>query len=201
MPLSTTHSEEPSRAAALSRIPSLTRTSLLIALVLSVFALAGPSPAPAANACWEQLVNDYWTDGRIDRVYPIACYREAMEKLPTDVQEYSDAQDELRRAMLGAIRVNRGGGGFDDPEGGGDGTAVPPAPVDSDEGQPKGFFATLLDSIGPKNADSIPVPLLILAGIALLLLGAAATSYVARWYQARRVQMAPSPAPPHDPQG
>jgi hypothetical protein len=198
MPLSTTHSQQPWRAADLSTIRLLTRTSLLIALALSVFALVGPPQAAAANACWEQLVNDYWTDGRIDKVYPIGCYREAMEKLPTDVQEYSDAQDELRRAMLGAIRVNRGGGEFDDPPG--SGTAAPPAPVDSDEGQPKGFFATLLDAIGPKNADSIPVPLLILAGIALLLLGAAATSYVARWYQARRVHMAPSPAPPHDPQ-
>jgi hypothetical protein len=156
-----------------------------------VLALASPGAATAAAPCWEQLVSDYWTDGRVDRVYPIGCYREAMEKLPPDVQEYSDAQDALRRALVQAIRVNRGEGGFEEEEGG----SSAAAPVDDDD-RPGGFFNWLLDTVGPKNADSVPVPLLILGGIALLLLGAAATSYVARWYQARRMQMAPSPAPP-----
>ena len=53
----------------------------------------------------------------------------------------------------------------------------------------------MLDKLGPKNADSVPVPLLVLASIAILLLGAAGASYGVRWYQVRRGTLAPAPAP------
>jgi hypothetical protein len=77
---------------------------------------------------------------------------------------------------------------------------VPPIPPDASEAEAVessggGFFRELLARLGPKNADSIPIPLLVLAGLALLLLGAASASYLARWIQARRAQLAPAPAP------
>ena len=59
---------------------------------------------------------------------------------------------------------------------------------------PKGLVSRLIDKIGPSNADSVPLPLLVLAGIAFLLLAAAAASFVARRIQARRVMPAPAPA-------
>ena len=52
----------------------------------------------------------------------------------------------------------------------------------------------MLDKLGPKNADSIPVPLLVLGSIALLLMGAAGVSYLARYLQARRLNV-PEPRP------
>ena len=169
--------------------------TLLLVFILALLALAGPSTAKAANPCWKELVNDYWADNRVDKIYDISCYREAMSKLPRDVQEYSDAQDDLRRALLLAIRDNRSNGGFGDSSED-DRTAA--APVE-DEGGGGGFFREVLDKLGPKNADSVPVPLLVLASIAILLLGAAGASYGARWYQTRRAPLAPSPAPPHEP--
>lgn len=170
--------------------------TLLLTFILALLALAGPGSASAANPCWKELVNDYWADNRVDNIYDISCYREAMAKLPRDVQEYSDAQDDLRRALLEAIRDDRSNGGFGDSSEENDRSAA--APVGDDDGG-GGFFREVLDKLGPKNADSVPVPLLVLASIAILLLGAAGASYGARWVQARRGTLAPSPAPPREP--
>jgi hypothetical protein len=167
----------------------LKRLTLLTVLLASLVALV-PATASAANPCWQELVNDYWADNRVYRTSPISCYREAMQKLPSDVQAYSDAQDDLRRALLAAIRDERdSGGGFSDPS-----MQEPPPPVPTDDGESKGFFSEVLDKLGPKNADSIPVPLLVLGSIALLLMGAAGVSYLARYLQARRLDV-PEPRP------
>ena len=185
-----THTPPPSRTAFLH----LRRLLLTAAFVASLFVLS-PTTASAAT-CWRELVNDYWADNRVDNTYPISCYREAMEKLPRDVQEYSDAQDDLRRALLLAIRDNRSNGGFGDTT---DEDRTAAAPVE-DEGGGGGFFREVLDKLGPKNAGSVPVPLLVLASIAILLLGAAGASYGVRWYQVRRGTFAPEPAPqPREP--
>jgi hypothetical protein len=167
----------------------LKRLALLTILLTGLVALV-PATASAAS-CWQELVNDYWADNRVDRTYPISCYREAMQKLPDDVQAYSDAQDDLRRALLAAIRNERDGGGSTwDPNTAG----VPPTGPSDDGGGSKGFFSEVLDKLGPKNADSIPVPLLVLGTIALLLIGAAGVSYLARYLQARRLDV-PEPRP------
>jgi hypothetical protein len=162
----------------------LKRLTLLTVLLASLVALV-PATASAA-VCWQELVNDYWADNRVDRTYPISCYREAMQKLPDDVQAYSDAQDDLRRALLAAIRDERDSGTSTWDE---DQTGVPPTPPSDDVGGPKGFFSEVLEKLGPKNADSIPVPLLVLGSIALLLMGAAGVSYLARYLQARRLDV------------
>ena len=167
----------------------LKRLTLLTVLLASLVALV-PATASAAT-CWKELVNDYWADNRVDRTYPISCYREAMEKLPSDVQEYSDAQDDLRRALLAAIRDERDSGGSDFDE---DGQTAAPAAGPDDSGGGDGFFQQVLEKLGPKNADSIPVPLLVLGSIALLLMGAAGVSYLTRYLQARRLDV-PEPRP------
>jgi hypothetical protein len=56
----------------------------------------------------------------------------------------------------------------------------------------KGFIDRVLNSFGPKNASSVPLPLIILAAVALLLLAAGAISFAARRVQARRI---PPPRP------
>jgi hypothetical protein len=159
----------------------LTRLLLVTLVLQTAFAIA-PGAAPAAEECWKTLVNDYWADGRLDRTYRTSCYRDAIEKLPPDVQQYSDAQDDLRRALAGAIRDRYEGG-----DGGAvrNGSRVQAAPVD--EEAPKGFFEQAIDKVGPKNADSIPVQVLVLASIALLLLGSAGASRLNAYVHARRL--------------
>jgi hypothetical protein len=158
---------------------TLTRLLLVTLVVQTMFAIA-PGAAPAAEECWKTLVNDYWADGRLDRTYRTSCYRDAMEKLPPDVQQYSDAQDDLRRALAGAIRDRYEGDGG----GASDSSRVDAAPVD--EEAPKGFFEETIDTFGPKNAGSIPVQVLVLGSIALLLLGSAGVSRLNAYVHARR---------------
>jgi hypothetical protein len=57
---------------------------------------------PVAKACARTLVAD-WADGRIDRTYPLSCYREALKTLPTDLEVYSSAPDDIASAMRNRI--------------------------------------------------------------------------------------------------
>src|ERR671924_350462 len=82
----------------------------------------------------------------------------------------------------------------DDPPGTGKRNAAPVIFSNDPKEPPKGLISRLIDKIGPSNADSVPLPLLVLAGIAFLLLAAAGGSFVARRIQARRVMPAPAPA-------
>jgi hypothetical protein len=64
--------------------------------------LATAGVASGKTPCWKLLVND-WYDGRIDKVYPIGCYREALKHLPTDIRQYSSAYDDINRALAARI--------------------------------------------------------------------------------------------------
>jgi hypothetical protein len=190
----------------------------LTALVATVGALAGPSPAAAAKPCWVQLVND-WYDGRIDKTYPVSCYRAAIKNLPEDVRSYSEAREDIERALLAAIRQNEQSGGDEL----GPSDPVPPEPQEEpapgetttgtetgpggepdDEGEaaPPGSGSDpdagggILEPFKPANADSVPIPLLVLAGLAVLLLAAAGAGFVARRIQARRVRVSALPRGP-----
>jgi hypothetical protein len=57
-------------------------------------------------------------------------------------------------------------------------------------------FHWLARKLGPNTADSIPIPLLILGGLALALMAAAGISLLARRMQARRAAADPPPAGP-----
>jgi len=86
-----------------------------------------------------------------------------------------------------------GGGGTDGGGGGIQPTGFGSAPVDAQAAGPtakkkdKGLVGSFFDTFGPKNASSIPLPLIILAAIALLLLAAGAASFVARRLQQRKI--------------
>jgi hypothetical protein len=184
-------------------------TKLLLAVVVGALALlaAGVGPATAAPAaslqatstCWQQVINDWLPDNKVDRTYAIPCYTQAIQHLSQypDVAGYSSAEDDIRRALLAAIRLDRGNGGG----GTGLGTGGPgpsgggSTPSGSGKGGGGGFFNALGDRLGPGNAQSIPLPLIVLAGLALLLLLAAGGTWFARRLQARRVSPAPATAP------
>ena len=146
---------------------------------------AAPAAAASATPCWKAVIND-WFDGRLDQTYPTACYQQALHHLPRDVDLYSSAKDDIERALLASLRQDRGqpptykGGGPSASGGGGT------------EGGSKSIIQNVIEWLGPSNAESVPLPLLILAAVAFLLLAAAGGSFVSRRLQARRL---PPPPP------
>jgi hypothetical protein len=173
------------------------RLLLPVLVLLAALAFGAGTAGAKANAhkgaCWQKLLND-WYDGRIDGTYSVRCYHEAINHLPEDVLNYGQARDDLNRALLGAL-VGLGGGPPND------GTMVPPGGKRSFQSHKKdeSFFQRLANKLGPGNATSIPLPLMILAGVGLLLVAAAGASVAARRIQARRTQPATVPPTPRNP--
>jgi hypothetical protein len=174
---------------------------LILALVAAFAACAfGVGTAQASN-CSKALVRDWFPDGRIDKTYPVHCYREALKAVPEDQIVYGTLRDDLTRALQQVIGDHGGNvgpntmiPGADDGDGPND-----PGGGSSSTGSGKhdeGFFHWLAQKIGPSTADSVPVPLLVLGGLALALIAAAAVSFFARRYQARKAAPDPPPSGP-----
>ncbi|MDH4177259.1 MAG: hypothetical protein OEV72_06755, partial [Thermoleophilia bacterium] len=71
-------------------------------LLLAVLAALGAaSTAVAADqSCAKQVIADWYDNGRVDRIYELQCYRDAVNALPVDVRDYSSAKDDILRALL-----------------------------------------------------------------------------------------------------
>lgn len=201
----------------------VTRKARLLGALAAVAALAvlagapSASAAPAATAkatskCWLQVVNDWLAHGSVTHYYAIPCYTQAIQNLSAypDIKQYSSAIDDIKRALLAAIHEERGngpggslgpGGGSGSLGGGGGGGSLGgggggnnPTGSGGTDGNHKSIISRLAADVGPGNAQSIPLPLLVLGGLAVLLLLTAAATWFARRLQARRIAPAPAVA-------
>jgi hypothetical protein len=160
----------------------------LVALAALLVALAACGGAAAATPCWEKVQND-WTDNkRIDKTYPLACYDKAIAKLPPDLKYYSDAPDTIETAKEDRLRRTpqfyTGGDsaqGDASANGSGDGSSS----SSSGKGDGGGPAGEVLNW-GPSAAGDVPLPLLVIAFLALLLMGAGAAGLVNRRLHERR---------------
>jgi hypothetical protein len=185
-----------------------TTTRVLLATIAGAFAflavgVGGAVAAPAASQqatgqCWKDVVNDWLRNHpNLKGTYAIPCYTQAIQHLDSypDIAGYSSAPDDIQRALLAAIHQDRGNGpgsglGITPPgPGGNQGNGVGTSP------KGKGLWTSITDRLAPGNAQSVPLPLIVLAGLALLLLLAAAATWFARRVQSRRVTPAPAHAP------
>jgi hypothetical protein len=172
----------------------------LLVLVVAVGAIFLAAPAAAKDPCWKTLIDD-WYDGRIDNVYPVACYRAALEHMPEDVAQYSSLGDDINRALQAAIATQGGGGsgtGGSSATSGVNGTSTPvnntfhggppaePSGVVVAGRDVGGPVPSAIDAIGPGSADSVPVPLIVLGGLSIVLLSLGVAGFAARRVQARR---------------
>jgi hypothetical protein len=172
----------------------------LIALVASAFvALSVTGTAAAATPCGKKVLGDWFDNGRIDRLYPLHCYEEAIDAIPDDIRDYADAEEVISRALQSALRGDldpkggcdpspdgsandckrrssgiggNGGNGGNVGNGGNNGTGG-----SGDDPQ----TAPPVDTSGP---SSVPIPLLVLGGMSLALLAAGGLGYVSRRRQA-----------------
>jgi hypothetical protein len=151
--------------------------SLLLAAVTVGLFLAAFSSAPAAAAtpCWKQVLND-WSNNRAIGHYPLHCYRDAIRNLPEDLRDYSSAADDILAALQNEIahRDNR------TPQSAGGGSR-------NNKSHPsQSAYRRAIDNLGTRNADALPIPLLVLASLGGALLLAAAGMTATKRIRARR---------------
>jgi hypothetical protein len=156
------------------------RLLLVVALLSSAAAVALPAPAGAAAPCRNKVFNDWYQDGKIASTFPVACYRDALKHIPLDADIYSSLKDDIRAALRAAIRRSHGlsaprivGKGFDTLTGSGGvkGKVVPISKRSPHDPSPVAVapVATVADSSG-----GVPLPILVLGGIAIALVAAGA---------------------------
>jgi hypothetical protein len=167
----------------------LSRRLTIVALLLALVALATLSAAPAASAetktCADQVVADWYGDGRVNKIFPKHCYQEAIRSLPVDVLDYSNAKEDILRALAYARQ------GKPDP-----GPSGGPSPTETTSEGGSGEETTASEAVDTSGPTSLPIPLLILGGLALLLLAAGGAGYLSRRAQARRAGGPPGPPGP-----
>jgi hypothetical protein len=171
---------------------------LLLAAALATL-LVVASPAAAARSCGRAVIDDWYEDGRVDGTYAFHCYDDAIESLPRDVRDYSNAKDEIQRALQARMRGESPPPARTDPSP--VGSDDPDTPVSSEDGEDDGDDGGTSGTPGDdggggseaaaptdtESASSVPIPLLILAALALLLVAGGTAGYLLRRAQARRI--------------
>jgi hypothetical protein len=174
--------------------------TFLVLLVLGASAVAALSFAGSASAsadtkCGRQVLNDWYDNGRIDRLYPLNCYEEAIDQIPSDIGPYVDAEDVITRALQGALSNHLVDGSTCDPSAdgsnddcngsnGGKGPGQDPGNNGQNPGDDGSTQAQDSPSVNTSSSSSVPIPLLVLGGMSILLLAAGGLGYVSRRRQA-----------------
>lgn len=171
------------------------RVLLLGLAVLSLVAASavGSDVAMAKQkSCAQNVIDDWFDDGRVNKIYPLPCYTQAIKELPPDLLIYGNAEEEIGRALAFAKQGKQDPGGKDPtpPTTGTtptttvrtdtvktdtvktDTVGTDPTPTGPDETD-----TTAPDTSGP---SSVPIPLLVLGGLAVLLLAAGSAGYLRR---------------------
>ena len=165
--------------------PRLLRTfvAVLVLAVSAFAALSTASPAAAATECGKKVLADWFDNGRIDRLYPLNCYEEAIDAIPDDLRDYADAEDVITRALQAALRGDLAPGGVDptpnddDPSNPGGGNGSGDGGSDGSGSGDNPQAAPDVDTSGP---SSVPIPLLVLGGMSIALLAAGGLGYLSR---------------------
>lgn len=143
-----------------SHTPSSRVATVLAALVAALaFSSSGANAAPP---CADAIIADWLDNSRIDRLYDLPCYEEAIDAIPHDIRDYTDAADVIARAFQSASGRRLEGRRLEGPS-----TTDPPPP---------GVVA----GVDASTSTSVPIPLLVLGGISVMLLATGGVAYVAR---------------------
>ena len=182
------------------RIRPAATTLALLALVAGLAAAAAMPSAAAAGGkpCWERVIDDWLDNGTIDGHYKAACYQQALKHVPEDLRDYSNITDAINAAMLATLRGTPGNGNGSDP-----GTSSGSNPGNPSVGSTKAeknrrlqatpersYYRRAIDNLGTTSADTLPIPLLVLAGLGALLLVSAGGLAASKRLKAR------APRPP-----
>jgi hypothetical protein len=182
----------------------LTRTRLLRLLALTALlvaptlALSGQASAKKKISCGRQVLND-WYDGRIDESYPAHCYRDALKLAPEDVKTYSSLEADLQRALENSVGGIVPAGQVGNPTGTKFERAVREQQLkkhnvkkdinhSDDDVLAYEAAASTLGPPGSGSSGGLPLPLIVLAAVAFLLLVAGGAGMISRRLQENRHQ-------------
>jgi hypothetical protein len=163
-----------------------------VVLVILALAAVAPATATASVPCRDRIYNDWYADGKIATTYPLACYRDALKHVKGDALVYSSLSDDIRAAMQGALALSKGdtkvpaqigdsGPGSKprsdrSPSSG----STPHDPVPGTEPVNTTLPNTVSAGATSGGGSGVPVPLLVLGGLALLLTAVGGIGVVAK---------------------
>ena len=176
----------------------------LFCVALAAIAVGLPAAAGGAHAavpCRDRIYNDWYADGKIASTYPLGCYRDALAHVgsKSDVTIYSSLADDIRSALQAAIARRHGhhvaaqvGRGFTAPSSVSLTTTPPhdPTPPATQTSSPQRTptvpaIETNASSAVSNGSGGLPMPLLVLGGLALLLVAAGLVGGGTRYYRTR----------------
>jgi hypothetical protein len=139
----------------------------LLLIVAAACAAILPSVGAAATSprCGAAVLKD-WSDGKLDRTYPVRCYQDALDRMPEDMRSYTSAPDDIQRALLARLRQGRTNGSGD-----------------RQTGARREALSAGVDEVA--RSTGIPRPLVALGVIGIALLAAGSGGLVARLLKAR----------------
>jgi hypothetical protein len=190
------------------------RLAVLVATVAA--ALAATTGNAFAASCGQKVIDDWYGSktGQLSKIYPVHCYRDALKLVAnqTDLEVYSNARQDIQRAMALAIAAGKSGGGGKGPGGGSStyNSALPSFlggpdakhgghPPEETQPYPPKSTTPIGGLLHSSSASSVPLPAIILGAIAALLLALGAAAYLARRRQLRRQTLRPRHANGHNP--
>ena len=147
-------------------------------VLLSALA-SGPALAKE-KSCADQVIADWYDDGRVGKIYPLECYRQAIAKLPPDVLDYSNAKEEIGRALAFAKQGKPDPGGEDPTPSSTSTTRTGTTKTGTTKTGTTKTGTTDTSTTDTSGPSSVPVPLLVLGGLAVLLLAAGSAGYLRR---------------------
>jgi hypothetical protein len=138
--------------------PAIPIAALVAALLCAL--VAATSASAASPPCADAILAEWLETNEVESVYPLDCYQAAIDAIPQDLEDYTNAADVIARAFQRAAgrRLER----------------TPQGPV---EPPSEPAAAPAVDT---SSTTSIPIPLLVLGGMSLALLVSGGVGYVSR---------------------
>jgi hypothetical protein len=128
---------------------------ILIVIAGSTAVLTGTASASGVR-CEEKVLTDWSDNGRVDGMYPLHCYQAAIQTMPTDLRDYTNATDAIQRALARAA-------------------------TRTENGQIRRRLAANSNArVAAPAASNVPLPLLALVAVSLTVLAAGGTGWAAR---------------------
>jgi hypothetical protein len=134
---------------------------IFFCLVSVAVSLAAASTASGAGVCQQKVLNDWSDNGRVDGIYPLRCYQEALAGMPTDLRDYTNASDAIHRALTQAVSSKR------------------------ERSEEASVAADAAPHVAADDTTAIPFPLVVLLGLSAAVFAAGTLGHFARRRRAR----------------